>query len=68
MSFVEYEVGLFAYPGINNALCLVFAHQYILLSVSISGDEQQQTMQEADALGPGSCFRLCSTGLTPNKT
>lgn len=68
MLFVEYEVGLFAYPGINNSLCLVFAHQYILLSDSISGDKQQQTVWEAGALGPGNCFSLCSTGLIPNKT
>lgn len=40
----------------------------ILLSDSMSGAEQQQTMQEAGALGPGSCFNLCSTGFIPKKT
>lgn len=40
----------------------------ILLSDSISGDEQQQTLWETGVLSPRSCFSLCPTGLIPTKT
>lgn len=36
MLFVEYEVELFTYHGINNSLCLVFAHQYLELHCHIT--------------------------------